>query len=52
MIERWHPEAGDLRSLEVQIRWVGARRGKWQQWGRLPETVGRDAFYQHMREKL
>lgn len=48
----WHREAGDLRSLEALTRWVGVRRGKWQQWGRLAETVGRDAFYQHMHDLM
>lgn len=48
----WHREAGDQRSFEALIRWAGVRRAKWQIWGELAETIGRDAFYQHMRDLM
>jgi hypothetical protein len=48
----WHREAADERSLRALIRWAGVRRARWQDWGRLAEEIGREAFYQHMRDLM
>lgn len=48
----WHREAGDARSLDALIRWVAVRRNRWTEWGQMAETLGRPAFYQHMRERM
>lgn len=48
----WHREAGDERSLNALIRWIAVRRDRWQEWGRLAETIGAEAFYSHMRERM
>lgn len=48
----WHREAGDERSLRALRRWVGVRRDRWQEWGRLAECIGTAAFYQHMRDLM
>jgi len=48
----WHRKAGDERSLGALIRWIGVRRACWQDWGRLAEEIGRDAFYQQMRDLM
>lgn len=48
----WHREAGDARSLDALIRWVAVRRDRWQEWGRLAEALGAEAFYAHMRERM
>jgi hypothetical protein len=48
----WHREAGDQRSFDALIRWIGVRRARWQEWGRLAEALGRDRFYLHMAERM
>lgn len=48
----WHREAGDERSFKALVRWIGVRRARWQEWGRLAEAVGRDRFYRHMHERM
>ena len=48
----WHRQAGDERSFRALVRWVGVRRARWQEWGRLAEALGRNAFYQHMHDLM
>lgn len=48
----WHREAGDERSFKALVRWIGVRRSRWQEWGRLAEALGRDRFYHHMAERM
>lgn len=48
----WHREAGNAQSLDALIRWVAVRRDRWQEWGRLAEALGREEFYQHMRQRM
>ena len=48
----WHREAGNDESMRALVRWVGIRRAHWQEWGRLAEAIGRDAFYRHMHDLM
>ena len=48
----WVREAGDERSFAALLRWTSVRRDQWQAWGRLAEAIGREAFYQHMRDLM
>lgn len=48
----WHREAGDARSMDALLRWMAIRRDRWQEWGQLAESLGRPAFYAHMRERM
>lgn len=48
----WHREAADARSFEALIRWTAIRRDRWQEWGQLAESLGRPAFYEHMRQRM
>jgi hypothetical protein len=48
----WHREAANKESMRALARWVGVRRASWQEWGRLAEAIGRDAFYRHMHDLM
>lgn len=41
-------ECADRATLAALERWFALRRDLWQEWGRLAEKVGADAFREHM----
>lgn len=46
----WVGTCLDDGTLYALARWLGFRRDQWQDWGKLAERIGRNAFAQHMHE--
>jgi hypothetical protein len=49
-VPHWVGTCLDRGTLNALVRWLAFRRDQWQDWGRLAERIGRDAFAQHMHE--
>ena len=52
MVTLWVGTCLDDATLSALARWLGFRRDQWQDWGKLAERIGHEAFAQHMHAMM